>query len=181
MFSDKYPAVLVGDAAVTPHPDTGMGVTSCFRGFEALKELLGHLKTEPGDGLESYLKFNARYEKHVCEKALDGTMSICSNHISLLEIYRTKLGTVRDQTTNDRMRKAFESDMYICDTLIKALNSAIETAEIYKTGWEPWIKGPGKLWHLLEKTWEIIERLTKQTSLLEPQLEALRRKAGFIQ
>jgi hypothetical protein len=72
-------------------PDAGMGVTSGFRGFEALRELLGHLKTQPGDGLESYLKFNARYEKHVCEKALDGTVSICSNHIGLLESYRTRL------------------------------------------------------------------------------------------
>jgi hypothetical protein len=130
--------------------------------------------------LESFLRFNTRYEKHVCEKALDGTMSICSNHISLLQIYRTKLGTVRDQTTNATMRNVFESDMHSCNILIAALESAIETAEIYRTGWEPWIDGPGKLWHLLEETWDILERLTKQTSLLEPQLEALKRTAGFI-
>jgi len=75
--------------------------------------------------LESFLKFNARYEKHVCAKALEGTKTVRGNHIHLLESYRTKLGTVRDQTTNVRMKRVFESDMDTCNTLIKALTSAI--------------------------------------------------------
>jgi hypothetical protein len=180
MYSTKYPAVLVGDAAVTPHPDTGMGVTSGFRGFEALKELLGCLKSEPGDGLESYLKFNARYEKHVCEKALDGTMSICSNLIGLLASYRARLGTLREQTTDVRLRKLYEIDIGTSERLTKALTSAIDTAKTYIENWEPWSEGPGRLWRFLEETWEIIEALTKQKSLLQPQLEALQRTAGFI-
>jgi hypothetical protein len=130
--------------------------------------------------LESYVKFNVRYEKHVCEKALDGTVSICGNNISLLKSYCTGLERLMAQTTTVGLIKALETDWKTCNILITALTSAKKIAKIYKTSWEPWNDKPRKLWHILERTWEIIERLTKQTSLLDPQLEALKRTAGFI-
>src|SRR6202044_1221650 len=77
LISNTYPAVVVGDAAVTPHPDTGMGVTSGFKGCEELRTLMRALKKDKGtkeDDREAYASFNAAYEKHVSEKALDGTI-----------------------------------------------------------------------------------------------------------
>ena len=59
--------MLVGDAAVTPHPDTGSGWASGFRGFEVLKDLLEALAdtNHPKDEAVLYQHFNDRYELHV--------------------------------------------------------------------------------------------------------------------
>jgi 2-polyprenyl-6-methoxyphenol hydroxylase-like FAD-dependent oxidoreductase len=180
MVSDTYPAVLVGDAAVTPHPDTGSGVQTGFRGFEEFRTLLEALKTTgPVNDGESFLGFNTRYEKHVSEKALDGTKTICENNIGLLESYRERLQQLAAQSQSNSAKEIFATDIKTCGVLIEVLEMQRDAAKRYSTSWEPWNQGPGMLWERMETVWGIIQKLTGQKQLLEPQLAALQQAAGW--
>jgi hypothetical protein len=69
--------------------------------------------------------------------------------------------------------------------LIQIFGSHDRTAKIYedmvkdKTGNIPtppmWDKGPSQLWQRMGRTWDLIQKLTAQKHLLEPQLAALQK------
>jgi len=181
MVSPEYPAVVVGDAAVTPHPDTGMGYTTGFRGFGEVRELLGALSRTTNDAT-AFLSFNSRYEI-VAQKALNGTQSICDSNIGLLTNYKESLEELEAQSKSSSITKTFATDIKLIDTLIQILESSRRTAKIFEDlvkdrtagiATPPmWFAGPSDLWNRMGRTWDIIQKLTGQKSLLKPQLQAL--------
>jgi len=186
LVSRTYPCVLVGDSAVTPHPDTGMGYAAGFRGYKEVKALLEKLAktTRPDDDSAAFQSFNDLYEVAVSEKALEGTVAICENNIGLLESYRSHLKQFTTQS-NSALGTAFQIDLEIVDELIANLNMYREYADYFKhyytlqtkENWEPlqWIHGPSQLWDEMEFTWKIIDNITRHKPLLKPQLEALQK------
>jgi 2-polyprenyl-6-methoxyphenol hydroxylase-like FAD-dependent oxidoreductase len=180
MVSEKYPALLVGDAAVTPHPDTGKGVDSGFRGFQEVKTLLEKLKT---GGLENeadlYMDFNKQYEMHVCAKALEGTALICKHNVGLLETFRENSAALERQAESSWMRDVFSAEQRACDAIIGALKVGKNLAKSYAEAGKPWNVGPGRLWKTLDNIWGLMERLIQQKTLLEPQLAVLQKKVAF--
>lgn len=84
--SEKYPAVIVGDAAVTPHPKAGTGLETGFIGVQQVSSLFQALRKaeRAGDNSRAWNNFNQSYDKHVSKKALEGTEVILSNIIHLL-------------------------------------------------------------------------------------------------
>jgi len=84
--SEEYPAVIVGDAAVTPHPRAGTGLETGFIGVQQVSSLFQALQNaDPSaDNSEAWKNFNQAYDRHVSKKALEGTDIILSNIISLL-------------------------------------------------------------------------------------------------
>lgn len=190
MASEKYPAVLVGDAAVTPHPDTGSGYTTGFLGFQEVKTLMAALArtSKPEDDAAAFMSFDHRYEVHVSEKALSGTVTVCDNNIGLLKSYRAYVQRYA-AASGSSLRKAFDSDIAYVDKLIKKLekyrDAATAYTKLYKNEKEAlkgkWVdEGPAKLWAKLAKTWDEIHEITKLSPLLEPQLQALQRANGFV-
>jgi hypothetical protein len=183
--------VLVGDSAVTPHPDTGMGYAAGFRGYQQIKALLEKLAktTQPDDDSAAFQSFNDLYEVAVSEKALEGTVAMCENNVGLLESYRSHLKQFTTQS-NSSLGTAFQMDLEIVDELIANLNMHREWANYFihyythqtKEKWEPlqWINGPSQLWDEMEVTWGIINAITRQKPLLKPQQEALQKANGFV-
>ena len=171
LISNEYPAVVVGDAAVTPHPDTGMGVTSGFAGFEILRTLMSALKKDKGpkeDDSEAYASFNAGYEQHVSQKALEGTISICENNIGLLRTYHARLASLAPQTQDAILMRVFEADVNLCEKLIDAFKAYKALAEIYHEHKTAWNNGPDAMWNDLAELWELVDYLTEQKEILEP-------------
>jgi 2-polyprenyl-6-methoxyphenol hydroxylase-like FAD-dependent oxidoreductase len=186
MVSPEYPAVLVGDAAVTPHPDTGSGYTTGFRGFKEVQKLLAALSSTTNDET-AFLSFNIRYELDVAKKALSGTQSICDSNIGLLENYKESLEKLQTRSESSSTRDVFEADIGLIDAHINMVKGHKRAAKRFEDmvtknlkevlldegpAWL-WDQGPGWLWASMNKTWERIDRLTGQKSLLEPQLKAL--------
>jgi hypothetical protein len=182
LFSREYPAVVVGDAAVTPHPDTGSGYSSGFRGFKEVKVLLKALANTSNDAA-AFLDFGTRYELAVAEKALSGTQNICQNNIGMLTNYKERMEELSRQVQGRSTTNAFTHDIKMAGMLIKILESHDRTARTYeamvkdKTGDIPtppmWDLGPKQLWQRMARTWKLIQKLTDQKHLLEPQLAAL--------
>ena len=88
-YSEEFPAVIVGDAAVTPHPEAGSGIGAGFKGFEELKVLFASLKeSDRSDNNEGAFKtFNDAYELHVSRKALEGTRFVLTNLIKMVTAF----------------------------------------------------------------------------------------------
>jgi len=91
--SGLYPAVLLGDAALTPHPQTGSGLVTGFTGFQALETLLDDLKklstrTASGPLLAAY---NQTYGKATAERALKASFTIADNLHRLLTELRNEV------------------------------------------------------------------------------------------
>lgn len=181
MVSPEYPAVLVGDAAVTPHPDTGMGYTTGFRGFEEVRLLLGALRRTANDA-GAFLSFNARYEIDVAQKALSGTQGICDSNIGLLKNYKESLEKLGPRSGESSTRAVFDADIKLIDAYIKVVEGHKRDAAKFEKLVSAhqailpdrlWDEGPSWLWESMGLTWERINRLTNQTSLLQPQLKAL--------
>lgn len=94
-ISPKFPAVLVGDAAVSPHPQTGSGLLTGFHGFEALQDLLTALKLtnrSSDEAVDSLCAFEDSYEVYIAAKAIEGTVVILRHLIGLLTSYEESCG-----------------------------------------------------------------------------------------
>ena len=65
--------MLVGDAAVTPHPQAGSGIGTGFAGFEELQKLFAALKKahRSNNNEAVFQNFNTAYELHASRKALE--------------------------------------------------------------------------------------------------------------
>jgi 2-polyprenyl-6-methoxyphenol hydroxylase-like FAD-dependent oxidoreductase len=99
MYSPNIPAVIVGDAAVMPHPERGSGCTTGFRGFEELHKMFEALKNtrRSKDNSIIHQGFSDRYELHVSRKAIDGTSLVLFNNLEAAPELRD-----RDQAEPER-------------------------------------------------------------------------------
>jgi 2-polyprenyl-6-methoxyphenol hydroxylase-like FAD-dependent oxidoreductase len=182
LFSKEYPAILVGDAAVTPHPDQGSGLQSGFRGFKEVKRLLKAMKKTEGNQF-AFKSFGERYEIAVADKALEGTQIICNNNIAMLESFKNEMGKLVTQTDGNYIKQAFVRDMQMANALIELLKSHQRVAKILQEAVNDttggirtpamWKYGPRQLWKRMRRTWNLIEQLANQRPILEPQLRAL--------
>lgn len=90
VISPKFPAVLVGDSAVSPHPQAGTGLLTGFHGFEALQDLLKALKEthrSSDEAVDAICAFEDSYEVYISAKALEGTIVILKHLIGLVDGY----------------------------------------------------------------------------------------------
>lgn len=90
VISPKFPAVLVGDAAVSPHPQAGTGLLTGFHGFEALQDLLHALREvhrSSDEAVDAICAFEDSYEVYLSAKALEGTVIILNHLVGLMDAY----------------------------------------------------------------------------------------------
>ncbi len=178
-YSPKYPAVLVGDAAVTPHPEQGSGYTTGFRGFEELKRLLEALKgtDRSKDNSLIFQGFNDRYELHVSRKALQGTVAIVANNRRTLETYAADIRALAARTKYLGMRQILEHDAATADDLAEELKAQEAAAKKMLAYLEP-DKGQelpelgedetaSALWKRIDTTWGQLKKLMKHDALLD--------------
>ncbi len=95
VLSPKFPAMLIGDAAATPHPQAGTGLLTGFHGFEAFQELLEALITQKAkrgsdEALNAFDDFERSYEAWIAAKALEGTIVTLMNLIGTMDAYLNK-------------------------------------------------------------------------------------------
>lgn len=185
LASPEYPAVLVGDAAVTPHPDTGSGYATGFRGYQELKKLFEAMSktSKTDDNSVIFQSFNDRYELHVAKKALDGTVTICANNLGLLKSFRSKLKHFATEATHPVLIESLNKDAERAKELMTSLEVHKAFAEYFlhyldnqvTSNWEPlnWDGSTGDLWKEMAVTWKKIKALTGETPLLAGQLAAL--------
>ncbi|MBT9331167.1 hypothetical protein [Paracidobacterium acidisoli] len=108
LYSPYFPAVILGDSAVTPHPETGTGLLTGFRGFEQLQKLFEALRgtsRSSNEALEALMNFEDRFEIFVAAKVLEGSVEILMHLMGTVEAYITK-ATAQEKTITDRAGKA---------------------------------------------------------------------------
>lgn len=94
-LSPKFPAILVGDAAVSPHPQAGTGLLTGFHGFEAFRDMLVALKAtnrSTNEAADALYSFEDSYEIYIAAKALEGTMVTLNKLLKLVEGYEAQCG-----------------------------------------------------------------------------------------
>lgn len=187
MFSPIYPAILVGDAAVTPHPQMGSGYTTGFRGFEEVSKLFQALKKthRSKDNSIVYQSFNARYELHVSRKAAEGTQVVLSNVKKTLNLYAKEMRTYASTRLTGSGAKAYvESFAKNADILAEQVDGQQKRAKKfydYLTGKDDvippefdWDETIGALWADIAVTYGEFKRLTKEAELLGPRLDGIK-------
>lgn len=188
-YSPKYPAVLVGDAAVTPHPDQGSGYTTGFRGFEELKALLGALRQtdREKDNNLVFQGFNDRYELHVSRKAVEGTVGILSTNKKMMQTFRDDMRRFQSQVKDRTLWNAYGHDAEIADQLANEFEVAELLARKYEAYLKPdqgqplpnlnWDETVGALWKMVGVAWKKLKALTEDKTMIEGRLEEL---AGLL-
>ena len=183
MFSPDFPAVLVGDSAVTPHPEKGSGYTTGFRGFEELHTMFEALdKTHRSkDNSVIYQAFNDRYELHVSRKAIEGTSIVLKNNIQLLSNFardvRLDMAPVKNQTARDIFKRYAKTAEKLTEDMKVQKARADDYYEYLKpdTGLVPpefkWTDTVGSLWDSVNRTHAEIKRFTADMALLDERLE----------
>jgi hypothetical protein len=107
LYSPFFPAVILGDSAVTPHPETGTGLLTGFRGFEQLKELFQALQgtsRSSNEALEALMDFEDRHEIFVAAKVLEGSVEIVMHLLGTIDAYVQK-ARAQTQTVSDSKGK----------------------------------------------------------------------------
>jgi hypothetical protein len=108
LYSPFFPAVILGDSAVTPHPETGTGLLTGFRGFEQLQKLFQALQgtsKSSNEALEALMDFEDRFEIFVAAKVLEGSVEILMHLMGTVDAYINK-ATIQEKTIKDRAGKA---------------------------------------------------------------------------
>jgi 2-polyprenyl-6-methoxyphenol hydroxylase-like FAD-dependent oxidoreductase len=184
-YSPIFPAVLVGDAAVTPHPEQGSGYTTGFLGFMELKVLFEALAktTRSKDCNLIFQSFNDRYELHVSRKALAGTGAILANNHKMLSNFSSDLRNLLPEVTGEKYRKALLDDIAFGDELARQLKEQEQTAKKYLDYLKPdqgkelpnldWDETAGALWRSVAETWKKLKELTEGFVLLDSRLKEL--------
>lgn len=122
-YSPEYPAVLVGDAAVTPHPETGSGLVTGFRGFEEICKLFTTLSQthRSEDNRALFLDFDRSYDLSVSSKSLKGTYMILHNLCLMVLQFKTDVIGSLGGATNRAVQ--------IADAPAQDLQSEMDEAE----------------------------------------------------
>ena len=184
-YSPEFPAVMVGDAAVTPHPDTASGYGSGFRGYEELKVLYQALfnTDAPKDTSAIYQDFNDRYEMHVSEKAIEGTETIITHNLRLLDTFISDLDILKVRTESPHLERCYEIQAKTATRLTIKLEGQQNTAEGIRSRYKAnsggglqtlnWDETVGKLWKELAMTWKGIKIMTANHSLLVEKVASI--------
>ena len=75
--------------------------------------------------------------------------------------------------------RVFKADVNLCEKLIDAFEAYKALAEIYYKHKTAWNNGPGAMWNDLAALWKLVDYLTDQKEILEPQLKQLENIVGF--
>jgi 2-polyprenyl-6-methoxyphenol hydroxylase-like FAD-dependent oxidoreductase len=186
MYSNVYPAVIVGDAAVTPHPEKGSGYTTGFRGFEELQILFQSLKEtdRSKDNSIAFQSFNDRYELHVSKKAIEGTFTVLYNVKKMVTSYISentqilptlKLKAARAYVQDDIDRaQGLSKELKREEDLARKLHDYLEKAEGEELPVFGWDETAGKLWKAIAVTWYGVKALMIGVSHLDDRLDSLK-------
>jgi hypothetical protein len=179
--SAEYPAVIVGDAAVTPHPQAGTGLTTGFAGVEQLSLLFKALAgtNRSADNSAAWMSFEQCYELYVSRKALEGTKIVLSNLIQLVERFLSdgKLTTPgsnpgfkeflqRVINTADVLRDVLDYQRLRATKLLGILDGAPDTFDWKKCGVD-------QLWADIGGTYKAVKRLTADVGLFQERVDDL--------
>jgi hypothetical protein len=107
LYSPEFPAVILGDSAVTPHPETGTGLLTGFRGFEQLQKMFTALQgtsKSSNEALEALMDFEDRYEIFIAAKVLEGSVEIIMHLMGTIDAYIDK-ATAQEKAVTDRTGK----------------------------------------------------------------------------
>lgn len=188
-YSDKYPAVILGDAAVTPHPEAGSGIGTGFKGFQELQKLFQALKHthRSEDNTALFLKFNESYELHVSQKALEGTIIILRNLTNMLETFKADVEKFHQAAKGKALKKMAEDFKGIIQGLIGEMAEEKGKAEGFRNmlngdNNKPelnWDANVGKLWQQISLTYAQVKQLTADISLLDSRLKEIESKIQF--
>ena len=185
--SSSYPAVIVGDAAVTPHPESGSGMVTGFAGVEQLSLLFKALQgtNRSSDNSASWLSFEQCYELFVSKKALEGTRVMLRNLIKLIERFRddavaisrqfnnlSVLGWVDEMVnTSDTLREVLKLQDFRAERLLGILNGEPE-----KFDWKQ--SGVDQLWADISGAYKAIKQLTSDVGLFRKRVDEL--ESGLV-
>lgn len=132
VISPRYPAVLVGDSAVSPHPSQGTGLLTGFHGFEALQDLFKALKNtnrSSDEAADALFAFEDAYEIWVSAKAIEGTIVTLKFLDEMMERY--EMGNRRNQATvqSPKAKAMLMLDEMLADFIRKDLKSELNRAK----------------------------------------------------
>jgi 2-polyprenyl-6-methoxyphenol hydroxylase-like FAD-dependent oxidoreductase len=186
-FSPEYPAIIVGDAAVTPHPETGSGIGTGFKGVEEVQKLFQALKSthRSEDPRVPFMSFAASYELHVSQKALEGTRTVLRNLKVLLQTFKGDIRALAQGARFLVMRDIAAHMEGIADRLIGDIDRQDHMARGFiahlegRNGNLDWDATVGALWRDIDRTYAMIKRQTGDISLLTDRLEELESKIQF--
>lgn len=181
-YSPEYPAVLVGDAAVTPHPQVGSGIGTGFKGFTELQDLFRALKkadrSENNEG--AFQNFNSAYELHVSKKALEGATTVVGNLVKMLTGYRDEMKAGIVRMSNTTAKRLIQDVVDGAENLIAELEDEKKRAKGFidlLDGDDPelldWDETVGQLWAEIDGTYRDVKNFTSGISLLSDHLNNL--------
>jgi len=186
-YSSAFPAVLVGDAAVTPHPDGGSGIETGYRGFEEFATLLVALKAtnRSKDNSFAYQSFNDRYELHVSKKAVEGTANVVKHLLSMLETYRADMERGLVNLTNQGARNYVQEFIDTVKGLFDEMHDCMDDAVAFKIRLTPgedfkqledWDSTVGTLWRRIDDVYARIVSFMSEVQLLDERLDVVKSK-----
>ena len=193
-YSNEYPAVIVGDAAVTPHPQAGSGIGTGFKGFQELQGLLAALanrkRAQDLDGL--LLEFNNSYELHVSKKAIEGTIIVLGNLIKMLETFmadvRDMIAALPDVTLGmgKAMKDMGDQMLGVADLLKNDFELQLAAARQFQQHLDApsaqlldWDTTVGPLWSDISDTYKAVKRHTAGVNLYAERLAQLEHTVRF--
>jgi hypothetical protein len=134
LYSPYFPAVILGDSAVTPHPETGTGLLTGFRGFEQLQELFKALKgtsRSSNEALEALMDFEDRYEIFVAAKVLEGSVEILMHLMGTIDAYVQKAQAQAQKVTDSKGRRMIELNIALAGILKREMAGQQRRAVIF--------------------------------------------------
>ncbi len=179
-YSRTFPAVIVGDAAVTPHPEAGSGMTTGFAGVQQIAILFEALRgvSRSVDSSAAWLSFNQSYELFVSKKALEGTRIILRNLNKLLLRFIADARQVAAECRGSAILEPLEKMIKTADILhdvLKLRDWQAENLLKILNGDAPnfdWKKcGADQLWSDIGIAYKAIKALTNDIALFGERLE----------
>ena len=195
-YSEEFPAVIVGDAAVTPHPEAGSGIGTGFKGLEELKILFASLKkSDRSDNNDAAFKtFNDAYEVHVSKKALEGTGIVLANLIKLVTAYCDEVNAAANQIADQKikalaktlieqalqLKKDLEEEKEDCKRFEELVAENAPNNKHKPLVWDPRMeRSVGQLWANIGFTYDEVKALTGKIQLLGDRLDKIETMLKF--
>ncbi len=179
-YSPTFPAVIVGDAAVTPHPEAGSGMVTGFAGVSQLTVLFEALKgtNRSADNSGAWLKFDQQYELFVSKKALEGTRIILRNLLKLLTRFVDDARHVEQECEGSKIlailrewinnAEVLQSVLKLHDLRAERLLNIL-SGEAEKFDWKKC--GVDNLWSDIGVAYKAIKKLTSDIGLFQDRLD----------
>ena len=179
-YSPKFPAVIVGDAAVTPHPEAGSGMVTGFAGVSQLIILFEALKgtNRSADNSGAWMQFDQQYELFVSKKALEGTRIILRNLLKLVVRFLGDAKDIEHLCEGSKMLAILHEWMNNAEVLQSVLKLHdlraerllnILSGEAEKFDWKKC--GVDNLWSDIGIAYSSIKKLTSEIGLFQDRLD----------